>query len=143
MLNNLSPQPGSKKNRKRVGRGPGSTGKTSGKGHKGQNSRAGGGVSPWFEGGQTALKLRAPKRGFKSRNKEVFDLINIRDLNRFSEGDVLTPEELANSGLTGGKNPIKILGHGELERKITVKAHAFSKGAIKKIEDKGGKAEIL
>lgn len=143
MLNNLSPQPGSKKNRKRVGRGPGSTGKTSGKGHKGQNSRAGGGVSPWFEGGQTALKLRAPKRGFKNRNKEVFDLINIRQLNRFSEGDVVTPEEFLNSGLTGGKNPIKILGHGELELKITVKAHAFSKSAIKKIEDKGGKAETL
>ena len=143
MLNNLSPQPGAKKNRKRVGRGPGSTGKTSGKGHKGQNSRAGGGVSPWFEGGQTALKLRAPKRGFKSRNKEVFDLINIKDLNRFSEGDVITPEEFISSGLAGRKNPIKILGQGELERKLTVKAHAFSQSAIKKIEDKGGKAEIL
>lgn len=143
MLNNLSPQPGSKKNRKRVGRGPGSTGKTSGKGHKGQNSRSGGGVSPWFEGGQTALKLRAPKRGFKSRNKEVFDLVNIRALNKFSDGDVVTPEELISSGLAGGKNPIKILGQGELENKITVKAHAFSQSAIKKIEDKGGKAEIL
>lgn len=143
MLNNLSPQPGSKKKRKRVGRGSGSTGKTSGRGHKGQNSRSGGGVSPWFEGGQTALKLRTPKRGFTSRNKEEFDLINIRDLNRFTEGDVLTPEELKNSGLTGGKNPIKILGQGELEQTLTVKAHAFSKSAIKKIEDKGGKAEIL
>ena len=143
MLNNLSPQPGSKKNRKRVGRGPGSTGKTSGKGHKGQNSRSGGGVSPWFEGGQTALKLRVPKRGFKSRNKEVFDLVNTRDLNKFSDGDVVTPEDFINSGLTGGKNPIKILGHGDLERKVTIQAHAFSKGAIKKIEDKGGKAEIL
>jgi large subunit ribosomal protein L15 len=143
MLNNLSPQPGSKKKRKRVGRGTGSTGKTSGRGHKGQNSRSGGGVSPWFEGGQTALKLRTPKRGFTSRNKEEYDLINIRDLNRFSEGDVLTPQEFENSGLTGGKNPIKILGQGELEQALTVKAHAFSKGAIKKIEEKGGKAEIL
>lgn len=143
MLNNLSPQPGSKKKRKRVGRGPGSTGKTSGKGHKGQNSRSGGGVSPWFEGGQTALKLRSPKRGFTSRNKEEYDLINIRDLNRFTDAEVLTPEEFKSSGLSGGKNPIKILGQGELERKVTIKAHAFSKGAIKKIEDKGGKAEIL
>lgn len=143
MLNNLSPTPGSKKKRKRVGRGPGSTGKTSGKGHKGQNARSGGGVSPWFEGGQTALKLRSPKRGFTSRNKEKYDLINVRDLNRFGEGDVLTPEELKSSGLAGGKNPIKILGQGELEKKVTIKAHAFSKGAIKKIEDKGGKAEIL
>lgn len=143
MLNNLSPTPGSKKKRKRVGRGPGSTGKTSGKGHKGQNARSGGGVSPWFEGGQTALKLRSPKRGFTSRNKEKYDLINVRDLNRFGEGDVLTPEEFKSSGLAGGKNPIKILGQGELEKKVTIKAHAFSKGAIKKIEDKGGKAEIL
>ena len=143
MLNNLSPEPGSKKKRKRVGRGSGSTGKTSGRGHKGQNSRSGGGVSPWFEGGQTALKLRSPKRGFTSRNKEHYDLINIRDLNRFTEGGVLTPEEFLSAGLTGGKNPIKILGNGELEHKVTVKAHAFSKGAIKKIEDKGGKAEIL
>jgi len=143
MLNNLSPQPGSKKNKKRVGRGSGSTGKTSGKGHKGQNSRSGGGVSPWFEGGQTALKLRSPKRGFTSRNKEEYDLVNIRDLNRFSSGDVITPEELKSSGLTNGKNPVKVLGQGELEQAVTVKAHAFSKGAQKKIEDKGGKAEIL
>jgi len=143
MLNNLSPQPGSKKNKKRVGRGSGSTGKTSGKGHKGQNSRSGGGVSPWFEGGQTALKLRSPKRGFTSRNKEEYDLVNIRDLNRFSSGDVITPEELKSSGLTSGKNPVKVLGLGELEQAVTVKAHAFSKGAQKKIEDKGGKAEIL
>jgi large subunit ribosomal protein L15 len=143
MLNNLSPQPGSKKNKKRVGRGSGSTGKTSGKGHKGQNSRSGGGVSPWFEGGQTALKLRSPKRGFTSRNKEEYDLVNIRDLNRFASGDVITPEELKSSGLTSGKNPVKVLGQGELEQAVTVKAHAFSKGAQKKIEDKGGKAEIL
>lgn len=143
MLNNLSPQPGSKKNKKRVGRGSGSTGKTSGKGHKGQNARSGGGVSPWFEGGQTALKLRSPKRGFTSRNKEEYDLVNIRDLNRFSSGDVITPEELKSSGLTNGKNPVKVLGQGELEQAVTVKAHAFSKGAQKKIEDKGGKAEIL
>lgn len=143
MLNNLSPSPGSKKNRKRVGRGSGSTGKTSGRGHKGQNARSGGKVSPWFEGGQTALTRRIPKRGFTSRTKNEYDLVNIRDLNRFSSGDTITPEELKSSGLASGKYPIKILGQGELEQAVTVKADAFSKGARKKIEDKGGKAEII
>ncbi len=143
MLNSLSPQPGSKKQRKRVGRGPGSTGKTSGKGHKGQKARSGGKVSPWFEGGQTALKLRSPKRGFTSRNKEKFDLVKVSDLNRFNDGDVVTDVELKGAGLTKGKNPVKVLANGELEKKLTVKATAFSKAAIKKIEDKGGKADII
>lgn len=143
MLNSLSPQPGSKKQRKRVGRGSGSTGKTSGKGHKGQKARSGGKVSPWFEGGQTALKLRSPKRGFTSRNKEKFDLVKVSDLNRFNDGDVVTDVELKGAGLTKGKNPVKVLANGELEKKLTVKATAFSKAAIKKIEDKGGKADII
>lgn len=143
MLNSLSPQPGSKKQKKRVGRGSGSTGKTSGKGHKGQRARSGGTVSPWFEGGQTSLKLRSPKRGFTSRNKEKFDLVNVTDLNRFKDGDVVTEAELSQAGLVKGKNPVKVLGNGELERKLTVKAAAFSKGAIKKIEDKGGKADTI
>lgn len=143
MLNKLSPQPGSKKNRKRVGRGSGSTGKTSGKGHKGQNARTGGGVSRWFEGGQTALKLRTPKRGFTSPNKLVFDLVQVRDLDRFAEGDTVTPEELIKAGLASGKKPIKILAGGEVPFSLTVKADAFSKGAIKKIEDKGGKADTI
>jgi large subunit ribosomal protein L15 len=143
MLNSLSPQPGAKKQRKRVGRGTGSTGKTSGKGHKGQRARSGGTVSPWFEGGQTALKLRSPKRGFTSRNKEKIDLVNVSDLNKFSDGDVITDVELKAAGLTKGKNPVKVLGNGELEKKLTVKAAAFSKGAIKKIEEKGGKADII
>lgn len=143
MLNSLSPQPGSKKQKKRVGRGPGSTGKTSGKGHKGQKARSGGKVSPWFEGGQTALKLRSPKRGFTSRNKEKFDLVKVSDLNRFNDGDVVTDVELKGAGLTKGKNPVKVLANGELEKKLTVKATAFSKAAIKKIEDKGGKADII
>ena len=143
MLNSLSPQPGSKKQRKRVGRGPGSTGKTSGKGHKGQKARSGGKVSPWFEGGQTALKLRSPKRGFTSRNKEKFDLVKVSDLNRFNDGDVITDVELKGAGLTKGKNPVKVLANGELEKKLTVKATAFSKAAIQKIEDKGGKADII
>ena len=143
MLNKLSPQPGSKKNRKRVGRGTGSTGKTSGKGHKGQNSRTGGGVSPWFEGGQTPLKMRSPKRGFTSRNKLVFDLIQVRDLSNFSEGDTVTPAELIKAGLASGKKPIKILANGDMPFALTIKADAFSKGAIIKIEEKGGKAEAI
>lgn len=143
MLNKLSPPPGSKKNKKRVGRGTGSTGKTSGRGHKGQNSRTGGGVSPWFEGGQTPLKMRSPKRGFTSRNKLVFDLVQVGDLDKFSEGDVVTPQELINVGLASGKNPIKILGNGEVPFALTISADAFSKGAIQKIEDKGGKADTI
>ncbi len=143
MLNNLSPQPGSKKQRKRVGRGTGSTGKTSGKGHKGQRSRSGGKVSPWFEGGQTALKLRSPKRGFTSRSTLEYDLINVQALNRFEEGAVVSREEFINAGLVKGKNPVKILGNGEIERALTVKADAFSKSAVKKIEEKGGKADII
>lgn len=143
MLNKLSPQPGSKKNKKRVGRGSGSTGKTSGKGHKGQNSRAGGGVSPWFEGGQTPLKMRTPKRGFTSPNKLDFDLVKLHELAKFKEGDTVTPEELINSGLASGKKPIKILGNGEMPFALTVRADAFSKGAILKIEEKGGKADTI
>lgn len=143
MLNTLSPQPGSKKNRKRVGRGSGSTGKTSGKGHKGQKARSGGKVSAWFEGGQTALKMRSPKRGFTSKNSVKYDIINVSDLNKFGEGEVVTREELVRSGLVKGKNPIKILGNGSLERAVTVHADAFSKGATVKIEEKGGKANTI
>ena len=143
MLNNLSPQPGSKKNKKRVGRGTGSTGKTSGKGHKGQRARSGGRVSAWFEGGQTPLKMRSPKRGFTSRKNDKFDVINVSDLNRFGEGEVVTREELVGAGLVRGKNPVKVLGNGDLERSLTVKADAFSKSAIAKIEEKGGKADTI
>jgi len=143
MLSNLYPPPGSKKNKKRVGRGTGSTGKTSGRGHKGQNSRTGGGVSLWFEGGQTPLKMRAPKRGFTSRNKLVFDLVQVRDLIKFSEGDTVTPQELINEGLASGKKPIKILGNGEVPFALTIRADAFSKGAVQKIEEKGGKADTI
>lgn len=143
MLNKLSPQPGSKKQKKRVGRGTGSTGKTSGKGHKGQRARSGGKVAAWFEGGQTPLKMRSPKRGFTSRKTEKFDIVNIADLNMFGEGDVVTREEFVGAGLVRGKNPVKVLGNGDLDRTLTVKADAFSKGAILKIEGKGGKADII
>ena len=100
-------------------------------------------MSAWFEGGQTPLKMRLPKRGFTSPNKLVFDLVKIKDLSKFSEGDTVTPEELIKAGLASGKNPIKILGNGEMPFALTVKADAFSKGAIQKIEEKGGKADTI
>jgi large subunit ribosomal protein L15 len=143
MLNRLSPQEGSKKRRKRVGRGPGRRGKTSGKGHKGQRSRSGGRVSSWFEGGQTPLKLRSIKRGFRNPNRIEYELVNIKSLNVIGEVDQITPDELKKAGLVTGKNPIKILGNGELDRQINVIANRFTKTAIKKIEERGGKAEII
>ena len=143
MLNKLSPREGSTRKRMRVGRGPGRRGKTSGKGHKGQRSRSGGGVSTWFEGGQTPLKLRSIKRGFKNPNKIQYDVVNIKGLNTIDQVDRITPDELKRAGLVTGKNPIKILGHGELDRKISVVANRFAKTPVEKIEEKGGKAEII
>ena len=143
MLNKLSPQEGSKKKCKRIGRGPGRRGKTSGKGHKGQRSRSGGRVSSWFEGGQTPLKLRSIKRGFRNPNRIEYEVVNIKSLNMIDEVDQITPDELKKAGLVTGKNPIKILGDGELDRKISIIANRFTKTAIKKIEDRGGKAEII
>lgn len=143
MLNKLSPQEGSKKKSKRVGRGPGRRGKTSGKGHKGQRSRSGGRVSSWFEGGQTPLKLRSIKRGFRNPNRVEYELVNIKSLNMIGKVDRITPDELKKAGLVTGKKPIKILGDGELDGKISIIAHRFTKTAIKKIEERGGKAEII
>ena len=143
MLNKLTPPKGATNKKKRVGRGPGSHGKTSGRGHKGQGSRSGGNVSPWFEGGQTPLKLRSPKRGFRNPFKTVYDIINVKDLNSFNEGDIITPQDLKKAGLVGGKNPVKVLGEGELNRAVTVRAHGFSKSALAKVEEKGGKAETI
>lgn len=143
MLNKLSPPKGATKNRKRLGRGVGSHGKTSGKGHKGQNSRSGGGVSPWFEGGQTPLKLRTPKRGFHNPFKTVYDVVNVGELNSFKDGDEVSIEQLREAGLISGKRPVKILGQGELVTSVTVKAHRFSKSAVAKLEERGGKAQVL
>ena len=143
MLNRLSPPEGAVKDRKRLGRGPGCHGKTSGKGHKGQRSRSGGRVSPWFEGGQTPLKMRTPKRGFRSFQKTLFDIVNVKDLNNFKDGEIITPEELVKLGLVSGKKPVKILGDGDINTTLTVRAHVFSKEARRKIEERGGKAEIL
>ena len=144
-LSNLKPVAGSTKNRKRLGRGHGSgTGKQSGKGHKGQNARSGGGVKPGFEGGQMPLQRRIPKRGFVSRNKKVYSLVNLRDLEIFADGSVVDLEQYGKSGLVGKiRDGIKILADGEISKALTVQAHKFSKSAAAKIEAAGGKVEVL
>ncbi|MGQ0794481.1 MAG: 50S ribosomal protein L15 [Deltaproteobacteria bacterium] len=143
MLNKLKPPSGATHKIKTVGRGPGCHGKTSGRGHKGQRARSGGRVPAWFEGGQTPLKMRSPKRGFTSYNKISYDVVNLRDLNRFQDGAVVTPVELKEAGLVAGRNPVKVLATGDIERAITIKAHGFSKEAVKRVEERGGKTEVL
>jgi len=143
MLDKLMSPLGTNKKKKRVGRGPGCHGKTSGRGHKGQRSRSGGRVSAWFEGGQTPLRLRSPKRGFRNSQRIVYDVVNINDLNKFNDCDVITPEELKKAGLVSGRNPVKILGSGEIGRAFIVKANRFSEQAIKKLEERGGRAEVV
>jgi large subunit ribosomal protein L15 len=144
-LHELQPAPGSKKERNRVGRGIGSgNGKTSGRGHKGQNSRSGGGVRPGFEGGQNPLYRRLPKRGFNNPFRKEFAIVNIEDLNGFEAGTEVTPELLMEQGIV--KNPqsgIKILGNGEITIKLTVKANKFSQSAVEKILAAGGKTEVI
>lgn len=144
-LSNLKPAIGSTKNKKRIGRGQGSgTGKTSGKGHKGQNARSGGGVKPGFEGGQMPLQRRLPKRGFTPLSRKEYALVNLRDLAQFEPDSVIDAEALSKSGLIGQiKDGIKILGDGELSHALTVKAHKFSKSAVAKIEAAGGKVEVI
>jgi len=145
-LHELKPAEGSKHNRKRLGRGIGSgTGKTAGKGHKGQNARSGGGVRLGFEGGQTPLMKRLPKRGF-SNKRFATDLVelNVSKLNNFAAGTVVTQELLKETGIVSAiKDGIKVLGQGELTVALTVQAKAFSKSAIEKIEAAGGKAEVI
>jgi large subunit ribosomal protein L15 len=145
-LHDLKPAEGSKKNRKRVGRGIGSgTGKTSGKGHKGQNARSGGGVRPFFEGGQTPLYRRLPKRGFSNAQfRKEYAIVNVNDLNRFDADTEVTVEVLKEAGLIKKvKDGVKILGDGSLEKSLTVKAHKFTKSAAEKIEAAGGKVEVI
>lgn len=142
-LHDLKPAKGAKKDRKRVGRG-GKRGYTSGKGSKGQNARSGGGVRPGFEGGQNPLFRRLPKRGFNNRWATKYAEVNIRSLNRFDAGAEVTPEVLIEVGIIDKLlDGVKILGTGELEKKLTVKAHSFSKSAVEKIEGAGGKAEVI
>ena len=145
-LHELKPNEKAFKERKRLGRGTASgTGKTSGKGHKGQNARTGGGVRPGFEGGQTPLFRRLPKRGFSnSMFKTEYAVINLSDLNKFEDGAVVTPELLKEMGLIKKQlSGIKVLGNGTLEKKVTVKANKFSKSAVEKIEANGGKVEVI
>ena len=145
-LHELSPNPGSVKTRTRVGRGAGSgLGKTSGKGHKGQNARSGGGVRVGFEGGQLPLFRRLSKRGFNNYEfRTVYATVNVGDLNRFDEGTTVTPELLIESGLVKKElDGIKVLGNGELTKKLTVKADKFSSTAKEKIENVGGTTEVI
>ena len=141
-------QPNAKlKKAKRKGRGPGSgNGTRAGRGQDGQNSRSGGGVRPGFEGGQMPLYRRLPKRGFKNINRKIYETINVETLNAFEDGTEITPELLfANKFLNENKakSGVKILGDGELNKKLTVKAHKFTKSAVEKIENAGGTIEVI
>ena len=144
-LNQLSPANGAKRKRKRLGRGVGSgLGKTSGRGHKGSNSRSGGGVRPGFEGGQMPLQRRLPKRGFTNIFKKRIALINISDLSRFEAGTVVDEIALVRSGLIKGRRDgIKLLGNGDIDRSLTVRVNAVSQTAREKIENNGGTIEVV
>lgn len=144
-LENMNKSPETK-TRKRVGRGPGSgMGKTSTRGENGQKSRSGASISPWFEGGQSPLYRRVPKRGFNNKRfATVYAVINLSDLNRFNDGDTVTPELLKELGIVKKQMAgIKVLANGNLEKKVNVKAHRFSSKAVTKIEEKGGTAEVI
>lgn len=145
-LHTMKPTEGATFTRKRVGRGIGSgLGKTSGKGHKGQNARSGGGVRQGFEGGQLPLFRRLPKRGFTNAMfKTEYAVINLSDLNKFEDGATVSPELLKEMGLVKKQlDGIKVLGNGKLEKKLVVKAHKFSNVAKEQIEKLGGKAEVI
>ncbi len=144
-LHELKYTEGSRSSRKRLGRGHASgTGKTAGKGHKGQNARSGGGVRLGFEGGQTPIARRLPKRGFTNFNRKEYAIVNVESLNKFEDGVEVTPELLIETGLVKKElDGIKILGQGELEKKLVVKANKFSKSAVAVIEKAGGKAEVI
>ncbi|MBT2644528.1 50S ribosomal protein L15 [Bacillus sp. ISL-41] len=144
-LHELKPAEGSRKERKRLGRGIGSgQGKTAGKGHKGQNARSGGGVRPGFEGGQTPLFRRLPKRGFTNINRKEYAVVNLDALNVFEEGTEVTPELLIETGLVKKELAgVKILAKGSLEKKLTVKAHKFSSAAEEAIKAAGGQTEVI
>ncbi|CUL44108.1 50S ribosomal protein L15 [Listeria monocytogenes] len=144
-LHELKPSEGSRKERNRVGRGTGSgNGKTSGRGHKGQKARSGGGVRLGFEGGQLPLFRRIPKRGFTNINRKEFAIVNLDVLNRFEDGTEVTSELLVETGIIRNeKSGIKILSNGNIEKKLTVKANKFSAAAKEAIEAAGGKIEVI
>lgn len=144
-LHELRPPEGARKAAKRKGRGMSSgMGKTTGRGQKGQKARSGSGIRPGFEGGQMPYFQRLPKRGFNNIFKQKWNIINIGDLNDFDEGATITPELLLEAGMIKNlRNPLKVLGDGELDRKLEVHAHRFSNQAQAKIEEAGGKAEVI
>lgn len=144
-LHELQYNEGARSSRKRLGRGQGSgQGKTAGKGHKGQNARSGGGVPLGFEGGQTPLFRRIPKRGFTNHTRKEFAIVNVSSLEVFDNGTVVTPELLIEVGLVKKTlDGIKILGNGELSKKLTVNANKFSKSAVVVIEKAGGSAVVI
>ncbi len=143
-LHDLSPLPGSKKKSKRIGRGEGSGwGKTSGRGHKGQKARSGGGVGPGFEGGQMPLQRRLPKRGFTNIFKKTYALVNLGDLKTFAAGSVIDAQALAAAGLIRKESlPVKLLAKGEIDRPLTIKVQASSEKAAELVKAAGGSVEI-
>ncbi|MDD6245308.1 MAG: 50S ribosomal protein L15 [bacterium] len=145
-LHELEKNIGAKHSKKRVGRGSGSgLGKTSGRGQKGQKARSGGSINPVFEGGQLPLYRRLPKRGFSNYPfKKEYAVINLSDLNVFEDGTVVTPALLKEKGIVKKQlSGIKVLGEGQLDKKLTVQAHKFSKSAVDKINESGSKAEVI
>ena len=144
-LNDLSPAPGSRRVKQRVGRGIGSgLGKTCGRGHKGQKARSGGGTRIGFEGGQMPLYRRLPKRGFKNIFAKEYSEVNVEQLNRFEDNAVVDPVALVEAGiLKNVLDGVRILGNGELTKALTVRAQGFTKGAQQKIEAAGGKVEVI
>jgi large subunit ribosomal protein L15 len=143
-LHDLFPAPGSNTPKTRRGRGIGSgLGKTAGRGHKGQKARSGGHIRPGFEGGQMPLYRRLPKRGFTNPFRVEYEVVNVQDLNRFEPGTEVTPELLREARLVRRPLPVKILGEGELDRPLIVRAQAFSKSAREKIEAAQGRAEVI
>ena len=146
-LNELKPPKNATRDRKRVGRGESSGwGKTCGRGHKGQKSRAGVSIPAWFEGGQMPLVRRLPKRGPRriAHKRIEYEIVNIQTLNHFDNGTTITPEVLVEAGIIKKKDGrIKILGEGDLEKQLTVQGHRFSKSAVEKIESTGGSIEVI
>ena len=142
-LHHLKPAPGSKKSRIRVGRGEGGRrGKTAGRGTKGAKAR--GQMPEWFEGGQMPIYRRLPKlKGFKNPNKEYYALVNVEKLNSFRKGSTVGPEELRAKGFVKKRGRVKVLGEGEITKELTVRAHAFSVGAVEKIKAAGGEVEVV
>lgn len=144
-LDDLAPAPGARKKKKRLGRGSGSGhGKTAGRGTKGQKSRSGGGVPPWFEGGQMPLQRRVPKRGFYNPFRKVYAILNIADLARFGDAAEIGPELLKQAGIWKSKyQGVKLLAEGKIDRAVTVKVHKASGAAVEKITAAGGRVELI